>query len=292
MDCSADKQRRERISCGDWAAEVLPGYSMNLISLKFRGREIMRTPETEEEFSRNHIVYGNAFLLPPDRTVGGCFTFQGREYRLPVNDPRGNNNLHGLMTDADFEITEKSETSLSGRYVNRGERYPFAFVCDIRILLTESGLTETFAFTNPGEDPLPLLFGLHSNFVCRRFLMVPGAGEYIFDRSTFTPGDHVVPLTPQGELLKAGFDPTGTAVSCFLVSGGNTAVIDDIAYTASENFSHWVAWNGGGTAGFASAEPENGPANGLNMKTGYAVVEPGKSVRYQTEIRLADAGKA
>ena len=286
------KRTRIRIACGEWTAEVLPGYSMNLISLKNRGEEIIRTPDGDEAFLRNPIVYGNTFLMPPDRTVGGRFVYGGKEYRLPINDPRGNNNLHGLMTDADFEITEKTECAVSGRYENRGERYPFAFACEISLLLTECGLQESYTFTNLEEYPIPLLFGLHSNFVCRRFLMVPGSGEYLFDRKSFTPGDHVVPLTELGTRLREGFDPTGTAVSNFLLSGGKTAVIDDFEYTVSDNFTHWVAWNGSGRDGFASVEPENGPANGLNIKNGAVILEAGASVRYQTMIRRRDLAAA
>ena len=279
-----NKLTRIEIACGEWTADVFPGYSMNLISLKNRGQEIMRTPECDEVFLQNHVVYGNTFLMPPDRTVGGRFVHDGKEYRLPLNDPRGNNNLHGLMTDADFDITKKTASSVSGRYENRGERYPFSFACEVSLVLTESGLQESYSFTNLERFPIPLLFGLHSNFICHRFLRVPGNGEYLFDRNSFTPGDRIVPLTELGIRLKEGFDPSGTAVSNFLLSGGKTAVIDDYEYTVSENFTHWVTWNGDGKRGFASVEPENGPANGLNMENGSVLLEAGESLSYQTFI--------
>jgi aldose 1-epimerase len=284
MDSISAKLDRIRITNKEWAAEIIPGYSMNLISLRFNDREIIRTPKNNNEFLENHIVYGNTLIMPPDRTVGGSFVFENKEYFLPINDPRGNNNLHGLMTDADFEIIQINGSSVRGRYENHGERYPFSFTCEISLQLTENGLKEILSFTNIEDHSIPLLFGLHTNFVCQQFLMVPGAGEYIFDRISFTPGSSAVPLTSLGKLLKEGFNPTGTAVSNFLVSESNTAIIDDFMYTVSPNFTHWVAWNGGGTSGFASVEPENGPANGLNMKNGYVLLDAGKTVCYDTLI--------
>ena len=65
---------------GDWEAVILPAYSANTLVLRCGGEDIMRTPENDDEFIASHIVYGSAFLLPPDRTVGGKFTFNGREY--------------------------------------------------------------------------------------------------------------------------------------------------------------------------------------------------------------------
>ena len=281
------KLERIGISCGDWSAEVLPGYSMNLISLKYRDRQIMRTPENDDAFVRSHIVYGNAFLLPPDRTTGGKFTFEGKTYSLPVNEEKWGNNLHGLMTDADFVVTGSGKSYVSGRYVNEGERYPFKFTCDITVEVAEDGLSETYEFENTGDCSMPLLFGLHTNFASRGYVKVPVEKEYIFDRSTFTPGKEPVELTENGRLLLEGTDPTGKTISNFFVSAGDTAVIDDFEYIASPAFRNWVVWNCGGDKGFISVEPESGPANGLNMEGAFDVIEAGQRIVFTTKIRLA-----
>lgn len=286
MECDMTESKMERVKIqnGDWEAEILPGYSMNVISLKCEGEQVLRTAPDDETFAAGHIVYGIAFLLPPDRTVGGKFTFEDVEYSFPINEPKWNNNLHGLMTDADFEIVERGSDFVKGRYINSGERYPFGFICDITVRLDGNGMKETFEFRNNGSGSMPVLFGLHSNFLSRGYVQVPVEKEYIFDRSTFTPGDRAVELTEKGKLVLQGTDPNGKALSNFFASSGNTAIIDKYRYTVSDTFRNWVVWNGGGESGFVSVEPESGPANGLNMDGGYQIVKPDESIVYEIEI--------
>lgn len=94
-------------------AEVLPAYGMNLIRLARSGSELLRTPEGETQLRREPQVYGMPLLLPPNRTAGGAFTFQGTTYHLPINEPVYGNHIHGSLARMPFRVTEQTATSVT-----------------------------------------------------------------------------------------------------------------------------------------------------------------------------------
>ena len=231
---------------GDWQAKLLPGYAA--------------------------------------RTLGGCFSFEGKEYHLPINDSKGISNLHGLMTDAPFEVLEQEASHARFRYVNQSGRYPFPFAVTVTCRL-QDGCRMEYEFQNTGSTAMPLLFGLHANFADPGYIRVPVAGEIPMNRETFVPGDTVEALSDVGERINRGMKPSGTRISGFFTSAGHTAEIGKYEYVVSENFTHWVLWNGSGNDGFISIEPENGPVNGLRKPGGYQILEAGGVLTFQTLIR-------
>ena len=281
------KNKLERLILrrGLWQAEILPGYAANTIRLRCGGEDVVRTPESDEEFLKDHIVYGICFLLPPDRTVGGRFTFGGETYTLPLNDAYKLSNLHGLMHDADFEVTEQTEERAVLYYSNRGERYPFHFNVTVTCRISETGYQVSYCFTNTGPGPMPLLFGLHANFKDQDWVKVPVAGEMMMDLRTKAPFPRVEALSEEGEALKAGEKSAEKKIQGFFTAQGHIAEIGDYRYCVSENFTHWVLWNGKGGEGFISVEPECGPVNGLQYDDGHIVLGKDQSIVFSTEIR-------
>ena len=145
-----------------------------------------------------------------------------------------------------------------------------------------------YTFQNTGSRTMPLLFGLHANFVAPGYIRVPVEGEIPMNRETFVPGDTVEELSEVGEQINHGMNPSGVRISGFFTSGGQRAEIGKYEYLVSENFTHWVLWNGTGHEGFISIEPESGPVNGLRKPGGYQILEPGETLVFQTEIRKKD----
>lgn len=279
-----DSLEKIKLISGAWKAELLPEYASSLFSLSFDDEDIIRKASSDAEFMTNHIVYGTAFLLPPDRTIGGNFFFEGKEYFLPINDSRGISNLHGLMTDAPFELISRDEAHAVLRYRNSGERYPFPFEVTVSCSL-EDGCKMEYAFTNTGETNMPLLFGLHANFTDMGFVKVPVRQEMPMNMETLVPDEIPGPLSKIGAEFAVGVNPTGTEISGFFTAGGYQAEIGKYTYTISDNFTHWVVWNDSGNDGFISVEPENGPVNGLKMDGVCAVLKKGETITYETIIR-------
>lgn len=166
-----------RLAGFGWQAEVLPAYGMNLIRLARSGSELLRTPEGKTQLRREPQVYGMPLLLPPNRTAGGAFTFQGTTYHLPINEPVYGNHIHGSLARMPFRVTEQTATSVTGFYENRGECYPFPFAITVTHCLTETGTQHLFTLCNTGPKTMPLAFGLHIAFRAKPFLRCPsGSG--------------------------------------------------------------------------------------------------------------------
>jgi aldose 1-epimerase len=71
---------------GDWQADIFPAFGANLIRLAYQGTEILRTPPDLASILGRTILYGTPVLIPANRTANGRFTFNGKNYQLPINE--------------------------------------------------------------------------------------------------------------------------------------------------------------------------------------------------------------
>ena len=168
---------------------------MNLIRLARSGSELLRTPEGETQLRREPQVYGMPLLLPPNRTAGGAFTFQGTTYHLPINEPVYGNHIHGSLARMPFRVTEQTATSVTGFYENRGECYPFPFAITVTHCLTETGTQHLFTLCNTGPKTMPLAFGLHIAFRAKPFFAVPIGQRWEVDER-YIPTGRLYPWLP------------------------------------------------------------------------------------------------
>ena len=120
---------------------------------------------------------------------------------------------------------------------------------------------------------MPLTFALHTTFPESGYVQVPLAEAH--RRNERLIPTHYGPLNETEKKVAAGFDPRGTALVGYFRSGGHTARIGDWLYTVSDNFDHWIVYNGGGNAGFLCVEPQAGRVNGLN-DGGFIRLAPGR----------------
>ena len=194
-----------RLAGFGWQAEVLPAYGMNLIRLARSGSELLRTPEGETQLRREPQVYGMPLLLPPNRTAGGAFTFQGTTYHLPINEPVYGNHIHGSLARMPFRVTEQTATSMTGFYENRGECYPFPFAITVTHCLTETGTQHLFTLCNTGPKTMPLAFGLHIAFRAKPFFAVPIGQRWEVDER-YIPTGRLLPLTSEETAYRDGSD--------------------------------------------------------------------------------------
>ena len=90
------------LNAGNWYAKILPDFGMNMISLACGDRHILRSPQNMDTLKKEPYVYGIPLLFPANRVEKGMFTFDGKSYHFPINEPARNNHIHGLMFDAPF----------------------------------------------------------------------------------------------------------------------------------------------------------------------------------------------
>ncbi len=271
------------IKAGDWTAEICPSFGMNTISLRNAEKEILRKPESFDALVKSPYLYGIPLLFPANRTEGGAFSFDGKTYNLPVNEPERNNHIHGLMFDAPFKVTKRTDKSIHAEYENRSERYPFPFLMTIRDEVKENGYFRTLSLLNTGKTPFPYTLAFHTTFLEPESLSVPVQKRHLCNKNYIPTGGYAL-LTSVEKEYRTGIKSKGKAMSGFYKSCGREATLGDVAFSVSENFDEWVLFNDGGDKGFVCVEPQAGEVNGLNKEGGARILMPDESHAYSLSI--------
>ena len=273
---------------GRWEARVQPDFGMNLFAVRVDGRDLLRPCDGRDTIATRRFLYGFPLIMPANRTAGGRFTFRGREYDLGINEPARGNHLHGNMGDAPFAVTEQTDSSVTARYENRGERYPFHFDMTIRVTVEPDRVTETVCIK--ALEDMPYTFGLHATFAQPERFYVPRGRQCVWDENCVPTGQWIDPPLPLGETFDTCFamERGDAKVSGCYAKAGSTAVLDDIAFTVSDTFDHWVMFNADGKQGFLCVEPQSGQVNGLNIPGGHRVLAAGEEDTFWFTLTKAE----
>lgn len=263
----------------DWEAEILPFFGANLISLKYKGLPVLRTPDNIEQLKENPCLYGNPVLFPPNRTADGIFLFEKREYNLPVNEPHTGNHLHGRLYDAPFDVLEATDRSAVCLLKNRGKWFPFDFSMKIFFVLDGEGLTQHIAIHNDGSCSMPVLLGFHTTFAAPAQFSVSIKKRWERDER-YLPTGKLSALSKSEFCFKNGCASEGQVISDYFTAENQSARLGNILYQVSPEFTQWVLYNGGGNKGFLCVEPQTGPVNGLNLPGGHTVLPQGETARF------------
>ena len=272
-----------KLSCGKWQAEIAPQMGMNTVRLNCDGKAVLRSPDCWQTLVEGSCVYGTPILLPPNRTEGGKFTFDGRTWQLCVNEPAFGNHLHGLVHCQNFAVKEATGTLVSAVYENRGETFPYPYRMEVICRITEEGYAQEFLITNTGDCDMPVAFGLHTVFAAPDYIQVPIHKRWVVN-SCYIPTGELENLSREAQTYRDGMNPNGREVRGFYTSCGYEAIVGDFCYRVSDNFNQWVLWNGAADSGFCAVEPMCGAVNALNSGEGLLRLAPGETVRFATSI--------
>lgn len=151
---------------------LIPEYGAIIFQVKMKGQELLDSFENPEELSTN-IWYKNALLLPfPNRLKHGKYSWNGKDYQFPVNNPDPPiNALHGFGSDypTSVEKTELGKDSASivckMNYEGEFDYYPFPFVAFIEYKINTSGdFKVSIKMENTSNEKLPFGTGWHPYF--------------------------------------------------------------------------------------------------------------------------------
>lgn len=271
------------LSCGGWKAEILPSFGMNAVCLSVDGREILRKPASFETLKNNPYTYGIPLLFPANRVKGGVFSYLGKNYALPLNEPARNNHIHGLMYNAPFTVVSKDGKSICAAFENKGDRYPFPFRMTITDTLSEAGYQRTLEIENTGEGAFPYTLAFHTAFLEPQILKAPVTERFLCDQN-YIPLRKRISLSDKEKKYKDGISLKDLALSGFYASGGVKAYLDDICFSVSDNFDEWILFNAGGGQGFVCVEPQAGEVNGLNTEDGCIILQKGETHVFSLSI--------
>lgn len=263
---------------GAYEAKILPARGANCLSLCYipGGISALRTYDPDTDELDNPFLYGTPILFPPNRIKTGKFTFDGREYALPVNEEKTGCFLHGTLHETPFAVVESTADSVLCRYTATAEApyltYPHAFTLTVGYKLTNDGLQQTVTVENNSELTMPVGLAFHTTFqmpfvkggkVENIRMTLPVGEEYDRDMSDYTMTWELVEdedfhkaladgkICPAEHTISRHFSrPSGAALRLTDTESGYSVV-----YDADDNFKYWMVFNGG-DKDFLCVEPQ------------------------------------
>ncbi|MCF8567327.1 aldose 1-epimerase [Alicyclobacillus tolerans] len=302
------------MSFGRYTAMILPDIGGNLVSFVDTERNLnfLRTPQSDEmmAFKSYPVVYGIPVLFPPNRYQDGTFTFNGREYRFPINEIDTNNHLHGFLYDLPWHVDVSGTSEAISQVMLFQEVdhnhpiyqfWPHHFKITICYRLSDEGLQQEVRVRNIGGDCMPLMLAFHTT------LNVPFSPEST--RSDYTcaitigdrwelskrmlPTGNFQALTSNEEQLKGDgispfFEPMDNHYVSLPQDGRNYMALTDrrlglrLIYNVGRKYNNWMIWNNNAEGSFFCPEPQTNVVNAPNTtlsdeESGMVVLEPGQS---------------
>lgn len=134
---------------------------------------IIALPGSEKYALEENPYHPSALLAPwVNRVRNGNYSFLGRNYQLPINEPSFGNAIHGFLARKPFVLSHEESHSdyckatFSYEYDGQSfEGFPFAFTFDLTYNLSVKGKLEIhFHIQNQGKEKMPFACGWHPYF--------------------------------------------------------------------------------------------------------------------------------
>ncbi|NQX58432.1 aldose 1-epimerase [Paenibacillus qinlingensis] len=296
------------------SAMITPDFGANLLSYSYKEIPIIVPPNSLQVFIEQtsaHTMYGTPILFPPNRILEGTFTFGGRHYRLPLNEPP-HHHLHGEMSHKAWKVVDVGASDEKGAYVSCQfdfaehpeimAYFPHPLLFTVRHNVFDGHLKTQLTVENKGGEVAPFALGLHPYFATPPagegcYLTVPAAEEWPVTNLAFVkgyPGD-----TAFCERLSQGIPlDTYPKLGCSLLTlnGDRTCRFDmkeagyRIAYQIDPKFPFVVLFKPDWTDAF-SIEPYTYVTDAFNLPyppelTGARGIEAQEVIQLSTEIWL------
>ncbi|MDF9762706.1 aldose 1-epimerase [Peribacillus simplex] len=300
-------------------AMLAPSLGSNLLSLKYKRKdiEVLRTPDSLEEYKKDPILYGMPILFPPNRIEDGQFTYKENTYKFPINEMGKFNHIHGLLHDKPWRVCKKEVNGneivintefSSSDFTNLKGSFPQDITVNMSLSLMDDTLDIQLEITNKGIEPFPWGAGYHTVFNfpfgpgskmedCRISLPVNKQWE-LNERSLPTGEIHETANTLE---IQNGFSLEGRRFDDLFgydeeSALENECVLTDqdagiqVIYQGDQRFKFWVLFN---QEGFVCPEPYTWVTNAPNLDlsadlTGLRELSSGETVRLKTRLIMKE----
>lgn len=146
------------ISYGDYSA-VIAELGATLRVLKWKGKDLIAS------FDANDTVpccNGYVLVPYPNRVEDGSYTFNGKTYTMPIDEPERNTSLHGFGFRYFWTLESLTESAITMSWRAPAiPSYPFDITVHVHYELDDSGLSQSVTVENNDEKPAPWAFGIH-----------------------------------------------------------------------------------------------------------------------------------
>ncbi len=144
---------------GDYEATICEQGAI-LRVLRWKGTDLIAPFDAD----RPDPCCNGYMLMPyPNRIEEGRYTFEGKTYQFPIDEPERNTSLHGTGYRAFWKVVDQQADTVSLEWHNAAEAtsYPFKVRARVRYTLTDDGLRLEMTAFNDGTVDAPWAFGIH-----------------------------------------------------------------------------------------------------------------------------------
>ncbi|MGN1090399.1 MAG: aldose 1-epimerase [Huintestinicola sp.] len=306
------------LAAGGYYAVVCPGLGSNV--LRFRdnkkGMEIFRYNDSVSisEIMNSPEIWGLPTLYLPNRFENGILRTSDALYRLPVNEGRFGNHLHGFVHKRAYTVKDMAVKGKTAYVVNEyvyDEKdffyscFPVKFTIRIKIELSDKGLTHTVTLINQSDKMMPVSLATHTTinapFVDGGLqenirLKVPAVEHILFNTRKWLPNGKRTKLRDYDKQYVEGTCPVLRNICNDMYSGGTvelngkpfhgTVMTDTesgkrICNEVDDKYKFWIVWNHEGFMNYFCPEPMTAQVNAPNLDmspelSGYEELAPGK----------------
>lgn len=251
-------------------------------------------------------LYAGKILAPwPNRIKDGKYSFNKKDYQLPINEVSKNNSLHGLVANSLWEITFQNQSKVILQYLlNQPDIYPGKLQLQVTYEIIESAIEITVLSENIGDISAPYGVSMHTYLVAgasvknnELFLQIPA------DQFLEVDAERLLPIKLQ-PVAGTNFDFIDSkkildlfidhafkyssdyprSISLLNVEGqGAEVIFDDQSkwiqiHTADRNLQ-------ADSRMAVAIEPMTCPPDAFNSGIDLIVLEPGKKHEYKLKIK-------
>lgn len=190
----------------DNCLEIWPALGFNAYRWQARGQELLYS--NPQFFTDNRPTRtGIPILFPfPNRIRAGQFTWDGKQFHLPLGDPSGKNAIHGFAVKHPWRVLDQGADAVSawitGEFqgsCDAAESVPL-WPADYRLRLTYRLLAGVLCIEayvdNPVQRALPFGLGFHPYF-----LLAPFGGEQAIVSANASHYWELIDNLPTGKIL-------------------------------------------------------------------------------------------
>lgn len=263
--------------------------------------------ETEAEALEKHLTeYRGAKLSPsPNRTCEGAYSFEGKNYQMPLNFFHEDHQIHGCLADKSFEVLESSttdqEVSLKLGYDYKGDYpgYPFLYHIEVTYQLhINEGFSCHTKVVNQGSQSLPIgdgwhpYFGINGLSVNELELQVPKGSELLVNELMVPTGEKSPFKLFQERQVLGNYRFDG----CLVLKGEGKAYTQLYAPSLKAGINIWQEVDRGGAYRYLqlytpdnrqtiAIEPMSCAIDALNNKEGLLVLKPQEEASFSWGIQ-------
>lgn len=155
-----------KIENKEYSCSILVQYGAALNSYKLNKKEFVFGYNNFSE--TNTQKYKGVILAPfPNRIAEAKYTFEGKDFKLPINREKEALAMHGFLYNKSFQLIKQEQNAVILQYDYSAtiSAYPFPFIVMVAYELLENGLLKIkTVLRNTGDNKMPFGTGWHPYF--------------------------------------------------------------------------------------------------------------------------------